>query len=130
MDFHHLGVATRSAADLAELYGDLFGAPVVHEERIEGLTVLFLDLGDGYFELLEPHEGGPVERYLDANGPGIHHVAVATPDVSDALDRARAAGVDPIDESPRPGAWGRDVAFLHPSSTGGVLVELVEGDER
>lgn len=128
MNLHHLGVATRSADELATLYGDLFDAPTVHEERIEELTVTFLDLGNGYVELLEPHGDGPVERYLDANGPGIHHVAVATPDVAAALDRARAAGVDPIDESPQPGAWGRDVAFLHPSSTGGVLVELVEAD--
>jgi methylmalonyl-CoA/ethylmalonyl-CoA epimerase len=131
MDLHHLGVATRSAAELADRYAELFDAPVVHEERIEGLQVVFLDFGRAYVELLEPLDGGgPVERFLDSNGPGIHHLAVATPDVAAALDGARAAGVDPIDESPRPGAWGSEVAFLHPSSTGGVLVELVEGAGR
>jgi methylmalonyl-CoA/ethylmalonyl-CoA epimerase len=123
--FHHLGVATRDASALAELFGGLLGAPVAHEEHFDGLDVVFLAVGDGYLELLEPHEGGAVERFLDDRGPGIHHVALWTSDLEAALARARAAGVDLVDEEPRPGAWGHDVAFLHPSSTGGVLVEFV-----
>lgn len=126
MEFHHAGVATDDADALADLFGDLLGTPVAHRETFDGLEVVFLDVGNGYFELLEPVDGGPVAEYVDRNGPGIHHLALATPDVAGALDTARELGVDLVDEQPRPGAWGHDVAFLHPGSTGGVLVEFVE----
>ncbi|WP_135805707.1 methylmalonyl-CoA epimerase [Halorussus marinus] len=126
MRFDHAGIATDDAAGLAELYADLFDAPVAHEEKFDGLRVVFLELGEGYFELLEPIEDGTIARYLDANGPGLHHLALATEDVAAALDAARDHGVDLIDEEPRPGAWGHDVAFLHPKSTGGALIEFVE----
>ena len=126
MEFDHLGVATDDAAALAGLYADLLGTPVAHEETFDGMDVVFLGLGEGYFELLEPHDEGAIARYLDRHGPGMHHVALSTTDIDAALDRAREMGVDPIDEEPRPGAWGHSVAFLHPKSTGGVLVEFVE----
>jgi len=128
MHFDHAGLATEDAAAMATLFADLFDAPVAHKETFDGLAVTFLDLGNGYFELLEPVEDddGAISRYLDRNGPGIHHLAVATDDIEAALDTARAAGVELIDEDPRPGAWGHDVAFLHPGSTGGVLLEFVE----
>ncbi|QCC48935.1 methylmalonyl-CoA epimerase [Halobellus limi] len=124
--FDHLGVATTDGADLAATFETLFDAPVVHEETFEGMAIRFLDLGGGYFELLEPADGGAIARFLDRQGPGVHHVALRTDDVAAALDRARNAGVDLVDEEPRPGAWGHEVAFLHPKSTGGVLVEYVE----
>ena len=127
MRFDHAGVATRGAADLAGLFADLLAAPVAHEETFDGMAVVFLELDEGgYIELLEPTEGGPIAEYLDREGPGIHHVAFATDDLSAALERARECGVDLIDEEPRPGAWGHEVAFCHPRSTGGVLVEFVE----
>ncbi|ELZ26087.1 methylmalonyl-CoA epimerase [Halogeometricum pallidum JCM 14848] len=126
MEFDHIGVATADATGLAALFAELFDAPVAHEEEFDGMSVVFLELGSGYFELLEPHEGGAISRYLDENGPGIHHVALRTDDVTGALETARGAGVECIDEDPRPGAWGHEVAFLHPKSTGGVLVEFVE----
>jgi methylmalonyl-CoA/ethylmalonyl-CoA epimerase len=128
MQFDHAGIATDDAAGLAALYGDLFDAPIAHEETFDGLEVVFLDLEGGYFELLEPTDDadGAIASYLDERGPGIHHLAVATDDVEAALERARNAGVDLIDEEPRPGAWGHDVAFCHPRSTGGVLLEFVE----
>ena len=129
MEFDHLGVATDDAAGLAELYADLLDAPVVHEETFDGMSVVFLAVGGGYFELLEPTDGGPIARYLDRNGPGIHHVALETADIAASLRRARELGVECIDEEPRPGAWGHTVAFLHPKSTGGVLVEFVEHGE-
>ena len=127
MEFHHAGIATDDAEGLAALYGDLFDAPIVHEERFDGMTVVFLELDDGYFELLEAHEGGAIAAYLDSHGPGIHHLAVATDEIKAALSTASACGVELIDDEPRPGAWGHDVAFLHPASTGGVLVEFVDG---
>ncbi|MBX0285960.1 methylmalonyl-CoA epimerase [Halomicroarcula sp. F28] len=128
MQFDHAGVATDDADGLATLYETAFDAPVAHEETFDGLRVVFLDLGNGYFELLEPlpDTEGAIPSYLDRHGPGLHHVALATEDIEGALADARAAGVDLIDESPRPGAWGHEVAFCHPNSTGGVLVEFVE----
>jgi methylmalonyl-CoA/ethylmalonyl-CoA epimerase len=127
MNVHHVGVATDDAAALAALYGDLLGVEVAHAERFDGMEVRFLDCGNGYLELLEPREEGTVARYLDRRGPGVHHVAFETPDVSAALERARGLGIETVDEEPRPGAWGHEVAFLHPESTGGVLVEFVSG---
>ena len=128
MEFDHAGVATDDLDALAGLYADLFDAPVVHEETFGDLRVAFLDLGNGYVELLEPlpDSEGTMARYLDRHGPGIHHLAVRTEDVAAALQAAREAGLDLIDEEPRPGAWGHEVAFLHPESTGGVLVEFVQ----
>ncbi|AFK19161.1 methylmalonyl-CoA epimerase [Haloferax mediterranei ATCC 33500] len=125
MHFDHIGIATPDAAGLAALFEELFDAPVAHEETFDGMTVVFLELEDGYFELLEPHEEGAISKFLDKRGGGIHHVALETDDIEGALQTARDAGVGLIDEEPRPGAWGHDVAFLHPKSTGGVLVEFV-----
>lgn len=127
MEFHHAGIATDDADGLAELYGELFDAPIAHREQFDGMSVVFLELDGGYFELLEPHEEGPIATYLEGHGPGIHHLAVETDDIEAALSTARACGVEPIDDEPRPGAWGHEVAFLHPNSTGGVLVEFVDG---
>jgi len=126
MHFDHLGVATTDADAAAERFGLLLDAPVVHEEENEELRFVFLELEDGYFELLEPlGEDNPIASFLEQDGPGIHHVALRVEDVASALDVAREAGVDLIDESPRPGAWGHEIAFLHPRSTGGVLLEYV-----
>ncbi|WP_276271260.1 VOC family protein [Haloarcula litorea] len=117
MQFDHAGVATDDADALADLYGAALDAPVAHEETFGDLRVAFLDLGNGYFELLEPlpDAEGAIPDYLDSHGPGIHHLALETRDIRDALD-----------DEPRPGAWGHEVAFLHPGSTGGVLLEFVE----
>ncbi len=126
MRFEHAGIATDNAEGLAFLYEDLFGCEIVHEERFEGLKLLFLELDNGYFELLEPVEESPIGEYLEENGPGIHHVALRTDDIGEALGRAREVGVELIDETPRRGAWGHEVAFLHPKSTGGALIEFVQ----
>ncbi|MFC7235830.1 methylmalonyl-CoA epimerase [Halosegnis marinus] len=127
MHFDHAGIATTEADSLVFLFEDLLDCEVVHEELFDGMKLVFLDLGNGYLELLEPTgEEGAIARYLDANGPGIHHLAFATEDIDAALERARDRGVDLIDEEPREGAWGHDVAFCHPKSTGGVLVEFVQ----
>ena len=127
MRFDHAGVATDDAESLAFVFEDLFGFPIVHEERFQDLKILFLSFdGDGYFELLEPQEEGTISRYLEQHGSGIHHIALETDDIEAALENARELGVELIDKKPRPGAWGHEVAFLHPKSTGGVLVEFVE----
>ena len=126
MRFHHAGVATENAESLAFLYEDLFDTEIAHEEWFDGMKVMFLELEEGYFELLEPQEEGTISRYLESHGPGLHHLAVETDDVEAALEAAADVGVDRIDEEPRRGAWGHRVAFLHPDSTGGVLFEFVE----
>jgi methylmalonyl-CoA/ethylmalonyl-CoA epimerase len=127
MHFDHAGIATADADRMAAQYESLLGAPVAHVEEFDGMSVVFLDLGDGYFELLEPLEDeGAIASYLDRNGPGIHHLALATDDIESALATAREDGVELIDEEPREGAWGHEVAFLHPKSTGGVLLEYVQ----
>ncbi|ADJ16266.1 methylmalonyl-CoA epimerase [Halalkalicoccus jeotgali] len=126
MRFDHAGIATDDAEGLMDVFETAFDASLVHEETFEGMDVRFLDLGNGFFELLEPRDDGPIGTYLERNGPGIHHLALETDDAERALERAREADIDPIDEEPRQGAWGHDVAFLHPKSTGGVLIEFVE----
>jgi len=126
MEFDHAGIATQDAAALADQYAGLLDAGVAHEETFDGMAVVFLDLGNGFLELLEPVEDGTIARYLEDHGPGIHHLALRTGDVERALDRAREHGIELIDEEPRPGAWGHEVAFLHPGSTGGVLLEFVQ----
>ena len=127
MHFDHAGIATDDAAALADQYATLFDAPVAHEEEFDGMRVVFLEFGDSYFELLEPlTEEGAIASYLDGNGPGIHHLALATDDVESALAHARELDVTLIDDEPREGAWGHQVAFLHPKDTGGVLLEYVQ----
>jgi methylmalonyl-CoA/ethylmalonyl-CoA epimerase len=123
---HHVGCATEDATGLAERLSGLFDVQIAHDERFEGMQVVFLDVGGTYLELLEPTaDGGPIARYLAEHDAGIHHVALSTPDVEAALDRARDHGVELVDDAPRPGAWGHEVAFLHPRDTGGILVEFV-----
>ncbi|TYL38764.1 methylmalonyl-CoA epimerase [Natronococcus pandeyae] len=126
MHFDHAGIATDDARSLAELYADLFGLEIAHEEEFDGMRVVFLDCDNGYFELLEPLEDGTISRYLENDGPGIHHLALATDDIEAALETVREHGVELVDEEPRPGAWGHTVAFLHPRDTGGILIEFVE----
>ncbi|RQG91318.1 methylmalonyl-CoA epimerase [Natrarchaeobius halalkaliphilus] len=126
MHFDHAGIATEDARELAELYETLFGLEAIHEEEFDGMRIVFLECDGGYFELLEPLEEGPIAKYIETNGPGIHHVAFATEDIAGALESVREHDVRVLDERPRPGAWGHTVAFLHPSDTGGVLFEFVE----
>ena len=87
---------------------------------------MFLELENGYFELLEPlSDEEVITPYLEREGPGTHHVAVRVEDIEATLAKAREAGVELIDEEPRPGAWGHEIAFVHPRSAGGVLLEYV-----
>ncbi|MFP4218289.1 MAG: methylmalonyl-CoA epimerase [Salinarchaeum sp.] len=125
MQIDHVGVATDEAAALATQYAELFATEIAHEEVRDGMDIYFLPVGETYFEFLEPLDDGPIADFLDREGPGLHHVAVTVDSAVDALDRARALGIEPIDDQPRPGAWGHDVAFLHPRDTGSVLLEFV-----
>jgi methylmalonyl-CoA/ethylmalonyl-CoA epimerase len=127
MQLHHVGIATEDLDALADLYAALLAAPVAHEETLDGTRVAFLESNGSYLELLEPGEEGVVATFLEEQGPGIHHLAFETSDIETTLSYAQELGVELVDEEPRPGAWGHEVAFLHPESTGGVLIELLEG---
>ena len=125
----HVGVAVDDLDEAVALYSERLGMPVEHRETVEeqGIEAVLLGVGEGHIELLRPLEAeSPVGRFLDRNGPGLHHVAYETNDIQSALDAARAAGLRLIDEGPRTGIRNSRVAFLHPKSTGGVLTELVE----
>jgi methylmalonyl-CoA/ethylmalonyl-CoA epimerase len=123
----HIGIAVRALADSVPFYRDVLGLPVVPLDDADGASIIGLAAGESLVELLEPREAGtPVAKFLDSRGPGIHHICFAVDDLDDALARCRAAGIRLIDQTPRVGAEGKRIAFLHPSATGGVLVELTE----
>lgn len=126
MEIDHIGIATADLEGLIDLYTGLLDGDIAHRESFDGMDIVFIDVGSGYLELLEPQSSGPISRYLDQEGPGIHHIAFQTADITGALARAGKSGVSRIDETPREGAWGDEVAFLHPKSTGGVLIEFVQ----
>jgi methylmalonyl-CoA epimerase len=125
----HIGVAVEDLEQAVALYSERLGMPEQHRETVEefGVRAVLLGIGEGHVELLEPLEGdSAVGRFLERNGPGLHHVAYQTDDIDAALEAMRAAGMRLIDEEARVGIRGSRVAFLHPKSTGGVLTELVE----
>jgi methylmalonyl-CoA epimerase len=128
----HVGIAVYDIDESLALYRDALGMPLVHRETVaeQGVDAALLDVGDGHVELLQPL--GPetaVGKFLERRGPGLHHVAYRVADADAALEELRAAGLRLIDEAPRTGIRGSRVAFLHPSSTGGVLTEIVEPAE-
>jgi methylmalonyl-CoA/ethylmalonyl-CoA epimerase len=126
----HVAIAVPSIAaalPLFELLANATGSPV---ERVEAqhVDVAFIGTGTGRIELIQPAGAdSTVQKFLDKRGPGLHHIAYRVPDIEAALARLAAAGIRLIDRVPRAGAGGHRVAFLHPQSTQGVLVELVEG---
>jgi methylmalonyl-CoA/ethylmalonyl-CoA epimerase len=126
----HVAIAVESIAASQPLFESLLGAagsPVEHVAS-HGVSVVFIGSGAGRIELIEPASGEtPVGRFLARRGPGLHHIAYRVPDVDAALARFADDGFDLIDRTARQGAHGQRVAFLHPRSTGGVLIELVSG---
>lgn len=124
----HIGVAVRSIADVGRLYealGLIVGAPEVLPS--DGVIAAFVTVGTVRIELLEPSgPDGPIARYLARRGEGIHHIALAVDDITEALDHARRAGFTPIEDVPRIGAHDSRIVFLHPKDTHGVLIELVQ----
>jgi LAO/AO transport system kinase len=123
----HLGIAVRSLDDAVEFYRNL-GLTVAHRETVdvEKVEVAMLPAGESRIELLEPGAAdSPLAKFLEKRGPGLHHVALRVPDLNAAVARLRASGARLLNE-PRAGAGGRLYVFVHPSSTGGVLLELVQ----
>ncbi|HUL03209.1 MAG TPA: methylmalonyl-CoA epimerase [Gemmatimonadales bacterium] len=123
----HVGVAVTSIATALPFYRDVLGLVPGAPEMVDGATIVSLALGDVNIELLEPHQpDSPIARFLARRGPGIHHICYRVPDLDRALAACRRAGYRLIDESPRVGAAGRRIAFLHPAATAGILLELTE----
>jgi methylmalonyl-CoA/ethylmalonyl-CoA epimerase len=123
----HVGLAVPDLAGLVPFFRDVLDMPEVALGDSDGARIAGLAAGDALVELLEPaDEAGPIARYLARRGPGIHHLCLAVDDLDAMLQRCRSAGVQLIDEVPRVGAEGKRIAFLHPKSTGGILVELSE----
>lgn len=124
----HLGIAVRSIDRALEFYRDQLGLDVSLRETVaqEKVSVAMLPLGDPRIELLEPTENdSTVGKFLDKRGEGLHHIAIRVPDLAASVDRLRAAGAKLLNE-PRTGAGGHLYVFVHPSSTGGVLLELIQ----
>ena len=123
----HIGIAVESLERILPFYRDVLGLPEEPLEDADGARIVGLRAGDALVELLEADSAeSPIGKFVAKRGPGIHHICFGVDDLTDALDRCRRAGIRLIDEVPRIGAEGKRIAFLHPSSTAGVLVELTE----
>jgi methylmalonyl-CoA/ethylmalonyl-CoA epimerase len=131
-EIDHIGIAVEDIDGAIGLYRDQLGMREQHRETVEaqGVHAVLLEIGGAHIELIAPigPEGG-VARFLERNGPGMHHIAYRTDDIDAALKGLVSAGLRMIDEEPRVGIQGSRVAFLHPKSTGGVLTEIVEPAE-
>jgi methylmalonyl-CoA/ethylmalonyl-CoA epimerase len=125
---HHVGIAVDDLERAVETYGRLFGAEVEHRETLDeqGADVALLRIGAGRVELLAARgEETPVGKFIAKRGPGMHHLAIEVDDVGEELERLAADGAELVDEKPRRGILGHEIAFVHPDATGGVLAELV-----
>lgn len=123
----HLGLAVRSIDDAAPFFRDVLKLQPVPLDDSDGARIAGFAAGDALIELLEPERSdSPIARFIEKRGPGIHHLCLAVDDLDAMLATCRAAGVVLVDEHPRIGAEGKRIAFLHPKSTGGILIELTE----
>jgi methylmalonyl-CoA/ethylmalonyl-CoA epimerase len=123
----HIGIAVDALDRILPFYRDLLGLPEEPLDDADGARIAGLRAGDSLVELLEADSPeSPIGKFVAKRGPGIHHICFAVDDLNGTMERCRRAGLKLIDQQPRLGAEGKRIAFLHPSSTGGVLVELTE----
>ena len=125
----HVGIAVADLAASVEHYRRTLGVEPVHRERVEsqGVEEVLFAVGESFIQLLGTlGPETPVGRFLEKRGPGLHHVGYRVDDVAAALEHLRGEGLRLVDEAPRPGSRGTTIAFVHPASMGGVLVELVQ----
>jgi methylmalonyl-CoA/ethylmalonyl-CoA epimerase len=128
-EIDHVAIAVRDLEAAVAYYRDTYGVDVDHREVVEsdGVEEALLKVADSYVQLLTPvSDDSPVAKYIEKRGEGIHHVAYRVKSCADALARVKAAGHQVIDEVPRPGSRGTTVAFVHPKTAFGTLIELVE----
>jgi methylmalonyl-CoA epimerase len=133
LNIHHIGHAVNDLDVAIATYSGMFGGRLEHRETVpdQGVEAATMLLGSDRVELLRPLAADtPVGRFIDRRGPGMHHVALEVDDLERALADAAAAGAELIDAEPRSGLFGLRVAFIHPQSVDGVLVELVQLPER
>lgn len=133
MTLDHVGIAVNSIEESLPFYKERLGLEVVHREKVpsQGVEVAFLGRGPSTVELLEPlDESGAVAGFLKKRGPGLHHVAFKTADIREQMQKLRKEGTELLQREPRPGARQHSVCFIHPRSSGGTLIELVERDGR
>ena len=123
----HIGIAVPDIDAALAFYRDVLGLAPHAPEQADGATIVSLPFGDAEVELLAPRTAdGPIAKFLARRGAGIHHICYRVPDLDAALAACRAAGYRLIDETPRTGAGGRRIAFVHPKATAGILLELTE----
>jgi len=128
----HIGIAVKRIEETKHLYGELLGLSHAGSETVaqQKVTTAFFPVGDTEVELLESTSpDGPIAKYLEKKGEGIQHIAFRVENIEESLAELKAKGVQLIDEKPRSGAGGAKIAFLHPKSTFGVLIELCEREE-
>ena len=132
MKIDHIGIAVKSLTDALKVYEAAIGLNVSGFDEVDeqGVRVAMLTIGESRIELLEPTgSDSPIEKFMAKRGEGIHHIAVRVDNIEQALERLKASGMRLIDQVPRRGAHNTRIAFIHPSSTHGVLLELVEHGE-
>ena len=125
----HVGIAVSDLDAAVTWYEEMFGATVAHRERIEsdGVDEALIKVADGYIQLLQPFtDTSPLAKYMERNGEGLHHVGYRVADCDAVLESVKAKGARAVDEHPRTGSRGTTVAFLHPKTSFGTLIELVE----
>jgi methylmalonyl-CoA/ethylmalonyl-CoA epimerase len=127
----HIGIAVIDLELAKAFYAGSLGLSVEHEEALGDMKIAFIPVGEVKLELIQcTSDDGVIAKFIAKKGEGIHHIAYAVEDVSSALEALRAQGVKLVDETPRTGAHGTEVAFVHPKSTFGVLTELVSGGRK
>ena len=132
MKIEHIGIAVKSLSEALKVYEQAVGLKVAGYDEVDeqGVRVAMLEIGESRIELLEPtRPDSPIEKFMTKRGEGIHHIAVRVDNIEQALERLKAAGIRLIDEKPKRGAHNTRIAFVHPASTHGVLMELVEHEE-
>ena len=128
-ELDHVGIAVRDLDDAVAWYQRMFGALVVHRERIEsdGVDEALVKVADSYIQLLQPFtDDSPLAKYMEQKGEGLHHVGYRVTNCAEVLEHVEAEGARVVDEHPRTGSRGTTVAFLHPKGAFGTLIELVE----
>ena len=125
----HVGIAVSDLDAAVQWYEEMFGAAVAHRERIEsdGVDEALIKVADGYIQLLQPYtDSSPLAKYMARNGEGLHHVGYRVEDCDAVLESVKFKGARVVDEHPRTGSRGTTVAFLHPKTSFGTLIELVQ----
>ncbi|MDQ1396594.1 MAG: methylmalonyl-CoA/ethylmalonyl-CoA epimerase [Acidimicrobiaceae bacterium] len=128
-EIDHVGIAVRDLDAVVDWYKQMFGAEVAHRERIEsdGVEEALIKVADSYIQLLTPYtDTSPLAKYMERNGEGIHHVGYRVNDCNEVLEHVKSEGARVVDEHPRTGSRGTTVAFLHPKTAFGTLIELVQ----